>query len=274
LAANGVRFDNAVVTTALCSPSRASILTGQYAHSHGVLDNSTELPAHLPNFAQVLQKQGYRTALMGKWHMGGESDEPRPGFDRWASFRGQGAYLNPTINFDGQRRQVNGYLTQILTDEAVRFADENKDRPFVLYLGHKAAHADFIPEEKYKNLYSTDPIPYPRSMADTAENYRGKPEWVRRQRNSWHGVDGMYNHRISFEQYYRDYCRVVQSVDDSVGRVYDELGRRGILENTLFIYMGDNGLQFGQHGLIDKRTMYEHSIRVPMIAHYPKLLQG
>lgn len=111
-------------------------------------------------------------------------------------------------------------------------------------------------------------------MADTPENYRGKPEWVRRQRNSWHGVDGMYNHRIGFDRYYRDYCRVLQSLDDSVGQIYDELGRNGLLENTLILYMGDNGLQFGQHGLIDKRAMYEHSIRVPMIAHYPRLVQA
>ena len=108
-------------------------------------------------------------------------------------------------------------------------------------------------------------------MANTDENYRGKPDWVRRQRNSWHGVDGMYNLRIKFDDFYRDYCRTLMALDDSVGAVMDELKSKNLLNDTLFIYMGDNGFQFGEHGLIDKRTMYEPSMRVPMIAHCPDL---
>lgn len=271
LARQGVHFENAFVTTALCSPSRACTLTGMYGHAHGVLDNVSPLPSNLTTFPQILQKQGYKTALLGKWHMGGDTDEARPGFDTWISFRGQGEYNNPTINFNGQRRKVNGYVTDILTDEAVRFIDQNKDRPFMLYLGHKAVHADFFPAERHKNLYGSEPIPYPKSYPDTDENYRGKPDWVRRQRASWHGVDGMYNKRVNFEQFYRDYCRTLMALDDSVGRVFDELAARNLLEDTLFVYMGDNGFQFGEHGLIDKRTMYEASIRVPLIAHCPAL---
>src|SRR6185436_7934599 len=174
LAANGVRFDNAVVTTALCSPSRASILTGQYAHSHGVLDNSTELPAHLPNFAQVLQKQGYRTALMGKWHMGGETDEPRPGFDRWVSFRGQGNYLPPspdyTLNVDGQRVKQKGYITDELTDYAIDWLAKQKpaEKPFFLYLSHKAVHANFTPAERHAGKLAN--VPFKRPATETAAN--------------------------------------------------------------------------------------------------------
>jgi N-acetylglucosamine-6-sulfatase len=270
----GVLFKNAFVTTSLCSPSRASILTGQYTHAHGVTDNVTPLPAGLTTFPQVLQKNGYRTALIGKWHMGGESDMLRPGFDRWVSFRGQGEYNDPTINFDGERRKLKGYVTDILTEEALRFINENAGRPFLLYLGHKAVHADFFPAERHKSLYSEVQIPHPKSMANTEENYRGRPEWVRRQRNSWHGVDGMYNHRIDFDQFYRDYCRTLMAADESVGRIYTELEQKNLLNDTLIIYMGDNGFQFGEHGLIDKRTMYEASIRVPMIAHCPDLFQG
>jgi N-acetylglucosamine-6-sulfatase len=274
LAKGGVWFRNAFVTTSLCSPSRASILTGLYVHAHGVTDNVTPLPPGLVTFPQLLQKHGYRTGYIGKWHMGGESDAPRPGFDRWISFRGQGVYWNPVLNFDGQRRQVEGYVTDILTEEAIKFIEENKSRPFLLYLGHKAVHHEFFPAERHKNLYSDVPLPYPKSMANTEENYRGKPDWVRRQRNSWHGVDGMYDHKIPFDQFYRDYCRTLMALDESVGRIVNTLEEKGLLNDTLVIYMGDNGFMFGEHGLIDKRAMYEPSIRVPMIAHCPDLFEG
>lgn len=275
LARGGVHVRNAFVTTALCSPSRASILTGQYVHAHGVTDNVTPLPSTLTTFPQVLQQNGYKTALIGKWHMGGETDDPRPGFDRWVSFRGQGTYVvDPVINFDGQRREMKGYVTDILTEEATRFIGENAGRPFMLYLSHKAVHAEFTPADRHSKLYSTEPIPYPKSMAGTEENYRGKPEWLRKQRNSFHGVDGMYDKKTNFDQFYRDYSRTLMALDDSVGAVYDELARRGLLNETLILYMGDNGFQFGEHGLIDKRTMYETSIRVPMLAHCPGLFEG
>lgn len=274
IARQGVHLKNAFVTTALCSPSRACTLTGMYGHAHGVLDNITALPAALPTFPQELQKVGYKTALIGKWHMGGESDMPRPGFHRWVSFQGQGQYIDPVINHDGVRQNHKGYVTDILTEEAVKFIDENRASPFMLYLGHKAVHADFFPAERHKGLYTQETIPYPNSYADTDENYKGKPDWVRRQRNSWHGVDGMYNKRVNFEQFYRDYCRCVAALDESAGRVWDHLEQRGLLNDTLFIYMGDNGFQFGEHGLIDKRTMYEASIRVPMLAHCPDLFPG
>ncbi|MEX2264192.1 MAG: sulfatase [Bryobacteraceae bacterium] len=271
---NGVHFRNAFVTTSLCSPSRASILTGQYVHAHGVTDNVSPLPQGLTTFPQVLQKHGYKTALIGKWHMGGDSDDPRPGFDRWVSFRGQGRYVDPVINHDGQRREVKGYVSDIITDESVRFVRENASRPFMLYMSHKAVHGDFTPAERHRNLYSDVAVPYPKSMANTEENYRGRPEWVRRQRNSWHGVDGMYDKRVRFDDFYRDYCRTLMGVDESVGRLMDELESKKLLNDTLILFMGDNGFQVGEHGLIDKRTMYEASIRVPMLAHCPDLFQG
>ncbi len=274
MARNGVLFRNAFVTTALCSPSRASILTGRYVHAHGVTDNVTPLPASLTTFPQVLQRHGYQTGLFGKWHMGGESDEPRPGFNRWVSFRGQGRYLDPVLNFDGIRRGVKGYVTDIVTDEALKFVRQCAGRPFLMYLSHKAVHAEFRPADRHTMLYSSEPIPYPKSMADSEENYRGKPDWVRRQRNSWHGVDGMYNHQINFEQFYRDYCRTLMGIDDSIGAVFNELEGRKLLNDTLIVYMGDNGFLFGEHGLIDKRAMYEPSMRVPMMAHCPDLFEG
>ena len=271
MAEGGVLFRNAFVTTSLCSPSRASILTGRYVHAHGVTDNVTPLPAGLTTFPQVLQQHGYYTGFFGKWHMGGESDAPRPGFHRWVSFRGQGAYYDPTLNIDGTRRKVTGYTTDLLTEEALRFIRQNAGRPFLLYLGHKAVHGNFDPAERHKSLYSSEPVPYPKSMADSEANYRGKPDWVRKQRNSWHGVDGIYNRQYSLEQIYRDYCRALMALDESIGNVLNELEERKLLNDTLVVYMGDNGFMLGEHGLIDKRAMYEPSIRVPMLAHCPDL---
>ncbi|HZT33684.1 MAG TPA: sulfatase [Bryobacteraceae bacterium] len=271
MARGGARFRNSFVTTSLCSPSRASILTGLYVHAHRVTDNVSPFPKGLLTFPELLQKAGYRTGFLGKWHMGNADDNPQPGFDRWVSFRGQGVYNDPLLNMDGVRRQVKGYVTDILTEEALRFIGQNSHRPFFLYLSHKAVHGFCVPAARHRNLYSTEPIPYPQSMANTAENYRGKPDWVRRQRNSWHGVDGMYDHRISFEQNYRDCCRTLMALDESIGQVLNALDEKRLLNDTLVLYMSDNGFQYGEHGLIDKRTMYETSIRVPMLAHCPDL---
>ncbi|MBI4873833.1 MAG: sulfatase [Acidobacteria bacterium] len=271
MAAGGVLFRNAFVTTSLCSPSRASILTGQYAHAHGVIGNDMDLPAGAATFPEFLQRESYRTGLVGKWHIGSDTDEPRPGFERWCSFAGQGVYNDPVLNSDGTRIQAKGYTTDLLTQEALRFLGQPDARPFFLMLSHKAPHSFCEPAERHRDLYRTEPIPVPASMADSDQNYSGKPEWVLRQRDSWHGVDGMYDRQIAFEQHYRDYCRTLMALDESVGGVLDLLASRGMLNDTLVLYMSDNGFQFGEHGLIDKRTMYEPSIRIPMMAHCPDL---
>ncbi len=271
---NGMLFRNAFVTTALCSPSRASVLTGQYAHRHGVLDNSTRIRQGTATFPALLQQAGYKTGFIGKWHMGGETDEPRPGFDRWVSFRGQGVYFDPVFNVDGKRVERQGYTPDLTTEYALDFIRENKDNPFFLYLSHKSVHADFSPAPRHKGKYANIVVPKPVSFADTEENYRGKPDWVRKQRNSWHGVDGLYNKQVNFDEFYKSYCECVLGVDDSLGEVMDFLEKQGLAEDTLVMFMGDNGTQFGEHGLIDKRTMYEASIRVPLIAHCPALTRG
>lgn len=271
---NGVHIRNAFVTTSLCSPSRATCLSSQYVHAHRVMDNSTPLTPSVATFPEVLQKSSYRTGFVGKWHMGGASDDPRPGFDHWVSFRGQGQYFDPELNINGERKTVEGYNPEILTNEAEKFLRANKDRPFLLYLSHKAVHDNFAPAPQDKGIYAGKPIPYPKSYADTDENYEGKPEWVRKQRLSWHGVDGLYNQRYRFDDFYREYCECVHSMDRSIGAFMNTLEELGLAEDTLVIYMGDNGFQHGEHGLIDKRTMYEASIRVPMIAHCPSLFGG
>src|SRR5688572_9237349 len=142
MAAGGLHLANAFVTTALCSPSRASILTGQYAHRHGVVDNTSGIPAGTVFFPELLQHTGWRTAYIGKWHMGEDKDDPRPGFDHWVSFRGQGSYTDPVLNIDGRRREMNGYTTDILTQFALDWLNgvqgERTDAPFFLILAHKA----------------------------------------------------------------------------------------------------------------------------------------
>lgn len=274
LAQNGLLFENAFVTTSLCSPSRASILSGQYAHKHRVLDNNTDMPLGVATFPVVLNRAGYRTAFVGKWHMGGQSDSPRPGFDRWVSFPGQGSYHGQRLNIDGEHVEQDGYITDVLTRYAVDFIESVDEEPFLLYLSHKAVHSPFAPAARHLGSYAGKTYPHPASMANTDQSYDGKPAWVRAQRMSWHGVDGMYNQTVDFNQFVLDYSETVRAVDDSVGEVVAALERQGLLDSTLLVFTSDNGFQFGEHGLIDKRTMYEASIRVPLIVFCPELIES
>ena len=280
MARKGVHLRNAFVTTSLCSPSRASILTGLYTFRHRVIDNNRLVPDGTLFFPQYLQKAGYTTGFIGKWHMGGHHDNPRPGFDYWVSFKGQGKYLpsgtDYTINVNGERVPQDGYITTLLTRYAVDFLEQQRDsdKPFFLYLSHKAVHAGFTPEERYEGKFAKKPFKRPDSEAKLKDNSRNLPRWLLDQRNSWHGVDFPYHSDLDIEQYYKRYCEALCSVDDSVGTVMDQLKKMGIYDETLVIYMGDNGFMFGEHGLIDKRVAYETSIRVPMLMQCPELFEG
>lgn len=270
LAGEGTHFRNAFVTTSLCSPSRASILTGQYMHKHHVVDNNNPVPPGTVFFSQYLQQAGYATAFIGKWHMGHDSDKPQPGFDRWVSFRGHGHYFAPgpqwRLNVDGKHVPQRGYITDELTDYAINWLkQQSAEKPFFMYLSHKAVHAEFQPAARHRTLYSDVEIPELASQANTPANYRGKPMWVKNQRNSWHGVDFPYHSTLDVREYYREYCRTLAAVDDSVGRIMNFLNERGLADDTVVIFMGDNGFLFGEHGLIDKRCAYEESIRIPLV---------
>ncbi len=275
MAREGAYIKYATVSTALCSPSRASILTGQFAHRHGVVDNNSRVPAGTRFFSQDLQKAGWQTAFMGKWHMGHASDEPRPGFHKWVSFKGQGVYFNPTFNIDGKRVKRQGHVSDLLTEYALDWLknDRDQDKPFLLYLSHKAVHGMFEPAKRHLGKYDDVKLEYPKSMANTEENYKGKPSWVKEQRNSWHGVDHMYHGQMDFDTFYRRYCETLLSVDESIGRVIKYLESNNLAEETLVMYMGDNGFVFGEHGLIDKRHMYEESMRVPFLAWCPGMIK-
>jgi N-acetylglucosamine-6-sulfatase len=289
LAKGGAHFPKAMVTTSLCSPSRASILTGLYAHRHRVVDNYNPVSPDLVFFPQLLQEAGYETAFFGKWHMG-ETDEPQRGFDHWAAFKGQGTYwpdgrgtsrvvpqtAYDGYNINGTRRPQQGYITDELTDMALEWLDSrDPDKPFFLYLSHKAVHSDFVPHDRHRGRYEEKPFPAPPTLAPPAGNPGDWPRWVLDQRNSRHGTGYGYNlpdFDVAF--YYRRYMEALLAVDENVSRVLDWLEREGRLDETLVVYMADNGFQFGEHGLIDKRTAHETSIRVPLLMHCPGMIPG
>lgn len=276
MAREGAHLMNAFVTTSLCSPSRASILTGQYAHKHRIVDNTSPIPEGTQFFNEDIQENDYQTAFIGKWHMGEANDNPKPGWDHWVSFRGQGTYTNPTLNVDGERDDYQGYTTDILTDFAIDWLEDrsqHEEEPFFLYLSHKAVHAEFKPAERHEGYYKDIEIEYPETMDNTVRNYRNKPDWVKEQRYSWHGVDYMYHGEFNFDEFYRNYLETLMALDESVGRVLDYLNESGLSDNTLVIYMGDNGFLHGEHGLIDKRQAYEESMRVPMLAWSPGYIE-
>jgi len=292
LAKEGAHIRNAFVSTALCSPSRASILTGQYAHTHTVVDNDAPLPNNLIFFPQYLQKQGYQTAFFGKWHMGNTDDMPQPGFDYWLSFKGQGQYYSPTFNINGKEvKQPEGsYITDLLTDQTLQWLNaRNKSKPFFAYLSHKGVHAEFQPAKRHEGKYANTPIICPPSMYLTATDSSKRfgvltapstkvndadiPQWVRRQRYSWHGVDYMYHGAIQFDNFYHRYLETLLAVDESIGKVIDWVNANGLANNTMIVYMGDNGFSFGEHGLIDKRHAYEESMRVPLLVWAPGMVK-
>ncbi|MBA2320935.1 MAG: sulfatase [Deltaproteobacteria bacterium] len=279
LAAEGAAFERAYVTTALCAPSRASMLTGLYAHQHGVTSNAGDLPKRTATYGTMLQRAGYATAYVGKWHMGDRLD-PRPGWDHWISFRGQGQYDYPDgqrgspkdrgFNFDGDFREVKGYVTDLLTDHAVTWLEaQSSAKPWLLVVSHKAVHAPLSPPERYRAALG-DLVP-PEILPDTDAAYAGKPKWLRAMRASELGVDGTYRGREDPDEWYRNYFRCLQAVDDSVGRLVAALKASGAWENTAVVFTSDNGFAFGERGVVDKRNFYEESCRVPLVVAAPGL---
>lgn len=279
MAAEGVHFKNAFVTTSLCSPSRASILTGQYTHRHGVVDNQSLVPEGTDFFPEFLQEAGYETGYIGKWHMGEHNSNPRPGFDYWASFKGQGHYWNSVFNVNGTEEVPadSTYVTDAITDYAMDFLDErDTTKPFFLYVSHKSVHAEFIPDPDHAGVFDKEDLSYPatyyppshpEAQLDAEQyNYEDLPDWVKAQRHSWHGVDYLYHGEMDFESFYRRYCETLIALDESIGKILDYLEANDLMDNTTVFYMGDNGFSFGEHGLIDKRQAYEESMRVPLLA--------
>ena len=270
LAKEGVRLSNTFVTTSLCSPSRACFLTSKYVHLHGVRNNSTPFPTDKQTtFPQLLQKSGYETAFIGKWHMDGQIDV-QPGFDRWASFKAHGTYIDPVFIIDGNRKPQKGYMTDLLTTYAVNWLKKRKaDKPFLLYLAHKAPHVNCTPAERHANLYADAKITPPANSKDTLE---GKPAWQKKWPSLAHSPV-LQKGEAAYREAVLNYCRTVTGIDDSIGEVLKTLEATGKLENTIVIYCSDNGYYHGDHGMWDKRSAYDESLRIPFLIRFPKMVK-
>jgi arylsulfatase A-like enzyme len=288
LAAEGARFTRAFVTTSLCSPSRASFLSGRWARSHGVLDNKTELPPDLPTFASEFQAAGYDTAYVGKWHMGWQRE--RPGFDVSASYVAQGTYQDAVFELNGEPVKTVGWVDDVATDYALEFLRKVRDVPFLLVVGFKSPHAPPEPAERLLGLYEGATLALPKNLAAIPPYPRAKelnqlvekgiqrtpygvPEdWVgllgkaRKKRHPKEGMNWLKPHRLAYHQ-------LIAGVDENVVRILDLIDELGLTENTIVVYASDNGLCDWAHGTFIKRAAYEESIRVPLLVRYPPLVR-
>lgn len=253
LAAGGTRFRNAFVVHSLCSPSRATVLSGQHTHQHGISGN--EMPYESRDtWPHVLLENGWTTGYFGKWHMGDQRE--RPGFKESATFLNQGIYHDCPFLIDGKPTQSRGWVDDVSTTHAIEFMTRNRDKPFALYLGFKAPHDKRSPPTRHKRTYAEATITKPASWNKPAP---------------WRETAGQDWDRQLADR--RAYFGTLAGVDDNVGRVLDTLDDLGIAGRTLVIYMGDNGYYLGEHGLGDKRTAYEESMRIPFLLRYPNVVR-
>ncbi len=262
LAREGVLFRNAFVTTSLCSPSRASFLTGQYASRHGVQNNFTTWNERNVTFMELLKKAGYSTAFIGKWHMPGGGLPELRGVDLFVSFTkkdGQGDYYDCPL-FVNHRPVPNRkpYITEELTDYALDFIREKRKGPFCLYLSHKAVHHDWKPPKHLKGMYKNEKLDFLAPESDKWNTWSGN-NWLEGSMGSMHGI-------------YRRYCECLTSVDEQLGRLLALLEELSILDDTVIVYAGDNGYIWGEHRLYAKHWPYEESVRIPFIVRAPMLV--
>jgi N-acetylglucosamine-6-sulfatase len=294
IAAEGALFERAFHTTPICSPNRASILTGQYASRHGIIDNvARDAMSHrLPNYHLELQRLGYETAHIGKWHMGNDGS-PRPGYHHWISFDGHGRLYDPKLNENGTLAQHPGYITDLLNEKAIEFVGRRRSKPFALFLAHKAVHPDaeqaadgtlnlaaqggYRPAERHRDLYRGCVFPKKPNMLAPAQVVKQKPAWkeafaLKGTAQSKAVLDAI--HAGSAEEI-RLRAAMMAAVDDGVGMLFEALERAGKLDDTAIFFLGDNGYFFGEHGLgPERRFAYEEGIRSPFVVRYPKRIQA
>lgn len=304
LAREGVLFRNVFATNSICTPSRAAILTGQYSHMNGV-PVFNRFDSSRPTAPRLLQQGGYYTGMIGKWHLGSDP----AGFDRWEILPGQGAYFDPILyTATGQKTYTGRYVTDVITDLGLDFIRSRpKNRPFFLMLHHKAPHRPWEPNDQERARFANRWIPEPDTLWDSyatrtdalhENQQRVAADLTRRDLKipppadlsgpalaTWFAVKpdsvtiarggqpvtltGEALARWKYQRYMQDYLATVQSVDDSVGRVLEYLDRNGLAKNTMVIYTSDQGFFLGDHGLFDKRFMYEPSLRMPFLVRWP-----
>ena len=309
LAKEGMLFNRCYVTNAICGPSRAVILTGKYSHLNGFMTNGNSFNGDQQTFPKLLQKVGYQTAVLGKWHL---KTTPQ-GFDHFQILPGQGAYYNPAMRVmgkDGKEvpTKVTGYTTDIITDLTLDWLKEKRDasKPFMVMCQHKAPHRNWQPGPDYLKWLDDKTIPEPDTLYD---DYKGrtsaasgqtmeikrhlnandlklnKPRGLNaEQLEKWNAAYGPKNEAFEkakatmsekeiiqwkYQRYVKDYLRCVKSVDDGIGRILDYLDESGLAKNTIVIYSSDQGWYLGEHGWYDKRWMYEESLRTPLLVRWP-----
>jgi arylsulfatase A-like enzyme len=302
IAEQGMRMDNVFATNAICTPSRATILTGKYSHLNGV-PTFNRFDGSQQTVSKLLQAAGYYTAMVGKWHLGSDPT----GFDYWNILPGQGVYENPVLYDKDGSEQYPGYATDVITDIAIDVLEKRpKDKPFFMMCHHKAPHREWTPNEKYREIFRKKHIPEPDNLYD---DYKGRTDAIREQKQSvfrdmtrrdlklvpppaLHGqelnrwlqtkpteveieIDGVKKTLTGkeldswkYQRYMQDYLACVQSVDDNVGRLMDWIDNNGLRENTIFIYTSDQGFFLGEHGMYDKRFMYEEALRMPFLVRW------
>ncbi|GAA4818025.1 sulfatase [Litoribaculum gwangyangense] len=310
IANEGAILTNALCTNAICGPSRASILTGKYSHINKYYKNfqGGNFNGSQWTYPKALQKRGYQTALVGKWHL---ASEPQ-GFDYYKyhiDHGEQGVYWNPTYSENGIAVKEEGYATNLTTDFALNWLEQtNKETPFCLLLQYKAPHREWAPDKKYEDLWENQDLPYPDTFND---NYIGReqtagdthmtmdffnrrdmkmnppdtltPKEVRKWLDYGNNpgeivtpndsLSGEALKRWKYQTYIKDYLATIKSVDENIGRVLNYLKENGLEENTIVIYASDQGFFLGEHGWFDKRFMYEESLRMPFLIRYPKLIK-
>lgn len=285
IAKGGIRLDNCFCSNSICTPSRATILTGTYSHVNNVTTLATPMDNTQLTFPKLLQGNGYQTGIFGKWHLGTGPKNCPTGFDDWAVLPGQGFYHNPDFIFKGPdggtRRPVKGYVTDIITDMCLDWLKERDTaKPFCLFYHHKAAHREWYPDDKHASLYVDDDIPEPETLYDDYSN-RASAAAAAKMRVGVHmnqaDLKCEINRNLSendlrkwaYQRYIKDYLRVVASMDDNIGRILDYLDEEALADNTVVVYTSDQGFFLGDHGWYDKRFMYEESLRMPFVLRYP-----
>lgn len=300
LANEGVTLDNCFATNSISTPSRACILTGRYAHNNGVYTLSDTLDTSLPTIAKSMQAAGYQTALVGKWHLGSQPQ----GFDYYSVFHDQGEYRDPTFQ-DSDRpwpgninygMRVRGFSTDIVTDKTIDWIKKHKDNgaPFMMCCHFKATHEPYDFPERMRHLYDGVEFPEPENMLDkgpesNGRTFRGQPleeiarrwavasadpdKWWCRYPELPFSVEGMAPvpaRKKIYQKLIRDYLRCAATVDDNIGRLLKALDEMGIADNTIVVYVADQGYFLGEHGFFDKRMFYEEAARMPFVIRYPR----
>ena len=301
VAEEGMTFNHCMVTNSICEPSRATILTGKYGHKNGVLDNGTKFDGSQQTFPKLLQRAGYQTAMIGKWHL---KSEPT-GFDYWNVLPGQGNYYNPEFIEMGNRKQYEGHCTDVTTDRCLEWL-QNRDSnsPFCLMFHHKAPHRPWRPALRHLDLYKDEKIPEPDTLFDDYESRSAaayeqelsiknimderdlkitkQPRLTDEQRRRWReayaqrrkewknkDLEGKDLVRWKYQAYMQDYLRCIAGVDESIGRLLDYLEKSGLEDNTMVVYTSDQGFFLGNHGWFDKRFMYEEPLHMPFMVRFP-----